>query len=64
MQAYSCKKIKILMEANIPLKKVIIEIETDRPESVEIYMKEVLNGLLKNKFFPMNKFTIRISEEV
>jgi len=46
------------------LKKVIIEIETDRPESVEIYMKEVLNGLLKNKFFPMNKFTIRISEEV
>ncbi|MEM2027374.1 MAG: hypothetical protein QXT30_06415 [Candidatus Bathyarchaeia archaeon] len=45
------------------MKRVIIEIETNRPESIEIYLKEVLNGLLKNKFFPIKRFTIRISEE-
>ncbi|MEM2272810.1 MAG: hypothetical protein QXX56_01165, partial [Candidatus Bathyarchaeia archaeon] len=45
------------------LKKVIIEIETGRPQSVETYLKEVLSTLSKNPFFLIKKYNVKIIEE-
>jgi len=38
-------------------------VKTRKPESVKIYLKEVLSTLSKNKHFSIGKFTVEVSEE-
>ncbi|MEM2424866.1 MAG: hypothetical protein QXK73_06420 [Candidatus Bathyarchaeia archaeon] len=45
------------------MKKIIIEVETERPQSVETYLKEVLSILSKNTFFSIRKFVVKVVEE-
>jgi hypothetical protein len=45
------------------LKKVIVEIKTEKPKGIEIYLEEVLSTLSKNNFFSIKKFTIKTIEE-
>ncbi|MEM1514811.1 MAG: hypothetical protein QXH24_01995 [Candidatus Bathyarchaeia archaeon] len=45
------------------MKKIIIEVETERPQGVETYLREVLKNLSKNQFFLIKNFAIKISEE-
>ncbi|MCX8171209.1 MAG: hypothetical protein N3E47_04465 [Candidatus Bathyarchaeota archaeon] len=45
------------------MKKIIIEVETENPEGTKIYLKEVLDTLLKNSFFLIKGFNIKIVEE-
>ncbi|MEM1587389.1 MAG: hypothetical protein QXX99_08040 [Candidatus Bathyarchaeia archaeon] len=40
------------------MKKIIIEIETEKTEGIEIYLKEILNVMSKNKFFPIKRFKV------
>jgi hypothetical protein len=40
------------------LKKIIIKIETENPEGVESYLREVLNVLSKNNFFSIKKWEL------
>ncbi len=45
------------------MKKIVIEIETDKPKSIEIYLKEVLNTMSKNNFFSIKKYNLEIIEK-
>jgi len=45
------------------LKRIIVEIETGKPQGIEIYLREILNTLSNNMFFSIKKFTIKIVEE-
>jgi len=45
------------------LKKVIVEIKTEKPKGIEIYLEEVLSTLSKNNFFSIKKFIIKTIEE-
>lgn len=45
------------------MKKIIVEIETERPQSVETYLKEVLSILSKNTFFLIRNFVVKVIEE-
>ena len=42
--------------------KVIIEIETKNPKSVEVYLREILNQIPKNKHFSVTGYEIEVSE--
>jgi len=45
------------------LRSVVINVKTRKPESVKIYLKEVLSTLSKNEYFSIEKFTVEVSEE-
>lgn len=45
------------------VKKVTVEVETEKPRSVEIYLKEVLNTMSKNTFFSIKRFSVEASDE-
>lgn len=42
--------------------KVIIKIETNNPKSVEVYLREILNQISKNKHFSITRYEIEFSE--
>ena len=44
------------------MEKVVVEVETNKPESVKIYLKEVLSTLSKNEYFSIKKFDINVVE--
>jgi len=42
--------------------KVIIKIQTKNPKSVEVYLREILNQISKNKHFCVTRYEIEFSE--
>lgn len=42
---------------------IIINIKTKKPESVKIYLKEVLSTISKNEYFSIEKFSVEVLEE-
>ena len=42
---------------------VMVNVKTKKPESVRIYLMEVLSTLSKNKYFSIEKFSVEASEE-
>ena len=45
------------------LGSVIVNVKTKKPESVRVYLMEILSTLSKNKFFSIEKFSVEVSEE-
>jgi len=45
------------------LGRVVINVETKRPESVRTYLIEILSTLSKNEHFSIEKFSVEISEK-
>jgi len=42
--------------------RVIIRIETRNPKGVEVYLREILNQISKNKHFSITRYEIEVSE--
>ncbi len=41
----------------------MVSVETEKPESVKIYLMEILSTLSKNKYFSIKKFSIKVARE-
>ena len=42
--------------------RVIVKIETKNPKGVEVYLREILNQISKNKHFSITRYEIELSE--
>jgi len=42
--------------------KVVIKIETEKIESVKVYMREILNQMARNKHFSITNYKMEIGE--
>ena len=42
---------------------VMVNVKTKKPESVRVYLMEVLGTLSRNKYFSIEKFSVEVSEE-
>lgn len=43
--------------------KVIVTIKTEKPESVKVYLKEILNRISKNKYFQVTDYGIKTAKD-
>ena len=42
---------------------VVVNVKTKKPESLRIYLTEILNTLSKNRYFSIEKFSVEIVKE-
>lgn len=40
--------------------KVIITIETEKAESVKVYLREILNQIAKNEYFSITSYEMKV----